>query len=189
MNPDPVAPLFVIQKDLRCLVDDGLELERLRKWGAASPAEIAKELDLAVQRDHMRLERDAALMQLSSVDEALARRPALEDLPDRYSKVSRACTLAGQLEALQRQFGSQLEMMHREPVTEVAKLRLDLELANKVGVAHAESLARFEAQLEGVRVDRDEAAAMAKRILYEVRFLGVTDLQKRLETLIERLEH
>jgi hypothetical protein len=41
---------------------------------------------------------EAAENELRSIDEALARRPALSDLPDRYSKVMRACELAGRAE-------------------------------------------------------------------------------------------
>jgi hypothetical protein len=41
---------------------------------------------------------DLANMELRNIDNVLARRPALEDLRDRYAKVERACTMAGRAE-------------------------------------------------------------------------------------------
>jgi hypothetical protein len=43
----------------------------------------------------LRTQRDALAAELKSIDEVLARRPALADQPDRRSKVEYACSVAG----------------------------------------------------------------------------------------------
>lgn len=48
-------------------------------------------------------ERDEARAELRAVDEALSRRPALADAPNRYVAIERACNVAGKSDVLQSQ--------------------------------------------------------------------------------------
>ncbi len=62
--------------------------------------------------------------ELATVDEALARRPALADIPDRYSKISKACFEASKVEKLQEQL-SAAQGMVKELEKEVARLQVN----------------------------------------------------------------
>jgi len=56
---------------------------------------------------------DELRAELQSIDEALARRPALADIPGRYAKVFRACEMAGRAEEAERNLARVLEVLEK----------------------------------------------------------------------------
>jgi len=83
------------------LLDDHPDLaarEADLEWIAlASPANI---LALLAEKD---AEIERLTEELQAIDAVLARRPALADLDNRYSKVERACRIAGNAESAERE--------------------------------------------------------------------------------------
>jgi len=57
----------------------------------------------ALEKEKAEAQFEARSQELHSIDEALARRPALADLKYRYEKVYRACEMAGKTEALSQE--------------------------------------------------------------------------------------
>jgi hypothetical protein len=84
----------------------------LRSSLTAAQEEIAK----------LTLENNNARGELAIVDEALDRRPALADLPDRYSKVYRACSMAGRAEAAESALAAAREEIAQQEETEKAMI-------------------------------------------------------------------
>ena len=65
--------------------------------------------------------------ELSTVDEALARRPALEDCPDRYLKIFRICARNADLDSSQRRLTQRVLYLEAENRAAAAATELALE--------------------------------------------------------------
>jgi uncharacterized protein (DUF924 family) len=98
---------------------------------------------------------DALAAELATVDEALARRSALDDAPDRYTKIFRACKRAGEADALAADLAREKERTERL----VAMSESGEELA-RIYDGWAESMARAD----NAEVERDVLAAEVERL-------------------------
>ena len=81
--------------------------------------------------------------ELSNVDEALARRPALADIKDRYAKVYKACEMAGRADKLELELTQVREELRQECSIKEAE--------KKILLAEIETSTSLRSELEKVK--------------------------------------
>lgn len=81
--------------------DDGCKCDRCEGRRAANAQELLQDVALKL---------DLANMELQTIDEVLARRPALSGLKHRTEKIERACQVNGELLAALKDLAHQVEI-------------------------------------------------------------------------------